>query len=132
MAAAGVPTRTLQEWMGHRDLQTTLVYADYAASPHEAAMLEKALAPTSASDELRDELRDNSSVAPSEAAGSGSVSELGRQDSNLGSRDQYNPGNRPERRSPHSSVDRGPSRAPDTREDRPRIEPQADDGGDGA
>ncbi len=30
MAAAGVPMRTLQEWMGHRDLKTTLIYADYA------------------------------------------------------------------------------------------------------
>ena len=30
MAAAGVPLRTLQEWMGHRDLRTTLIYADYA------------------------------------------------------------------------------------------------------
>lgn len=29
MAAAGVPLRTLQEWMGHRDFNTTLVYADY-------------------------------------------------------------------------------------------------------
>jgi hypothetical protein len=38
--------RTLQEWMGHRDLQTTLIYTDYAASPHETAMLERALNPT--------------------------------------------------------------------------------------
>ena len=30
MAAAGVPMRTLQEWMGHRDFTTTLVYADFA------------------------------------------------------------------------------------------------------
>jgi integrase len=30
MAAAGVPIRTLQEWMGHRDCKTTLIYADYA------------------------------------------------------------------------------------------------------
>ena len=45
MAADGVPMRTLQEWMGHRDLQTTLIYADYAASPHETAMLEDALNP---------------------------------------------------------------------------------------
>lgn len=36
MAAAGVPMRTLQEWMGHRDLQTTLIYADYAPSEREA------------------------------------------------------------------------------------------------
>jgi site-specific recombinase XerD len=27
MAAAGVPMRTLQEWMGHRDIQTTQRYA---------------------------------------------------------------------------------------------------------
>ena len=32
MAAAGVPMRTLQEWMGHRDLATTQLYADYAPS----------------------------------------------------------------------------------------------------
>jgi integrase len=36
MAAAGVPMRTLQEWMGHRDFKTTLIYADYAPSGHEA------------------------------------------------------------------------------------------------
>ena len=29
MAAAGVPLRTLQEWMGHRDFATMLVYSDY-------------------------------------------------------------------------------------------------------
>jgi integrase len=28
MAAAGVPMRTLQEWMGHRDIATTQRYAD--------------------------------------------------------------------------------------------------------
>jgi site-specific recombinase XerC len=32
MAAAGVPLRTPQEWLGHRDFQTTLVYADYQPS----------------------------------------------------------------------------------------------------
>ena len=42
MAAAGVPLRTLQEWMGHRDFKTTLIYADYQPSPHEAAFVEKA------------------------------------------------------------------------------------------
>jgi integrase len=41
-AAAGVPMRTLQEWMGHRDYKTTLVYADYAPRTHEQQMLEKA------------------------------------------------------------------------------------------
>jgi integrase len=37
IAAAGVSMRTLQEWMGHRDIETTQRYADYAPSPHEAA-----------------------------------------------------------------------------------------------
>jgi len=37
MAAAGVPLRTLQEWMGHRDYKTTLIYADYAPNPAGAA-----------------------------------------------------------------------------------------------
>jgi hypothetical protein len=36
MAAQGVPMRTLQEWMGHRDFKTTLIYADYAPSDREA------------------------------------------------------------------------------------------------
>ncbi|MGI8427740.1 MAG: tyrosine-type recombinase/integrase [Solirubrobacteraceae bacterium] len=42
MAGAGVPMRTLQEWMGHRDIQTTQRYADYAPSPVEAALVEAA------------------------------------------------------------------------------------------
>lgn len=33
MAAHGVPMRTLQEWMGHRNLATTEIYADYAPDP---------------------------------------------------------------------------------------------------
>jgi integrase len=41
-AAAGVPMRTLQEWMGHRRLSTTHLYADYAPSPHEATMVARA------------------------------------------------------------------------------------------
>jgi integrase len=32
-AATGVPMRTLQEWMGHRNLATTEIYADYAPDP---------------------------------------------------------------------------------------------------
>ena len=39
MAATGVPMRTLQEWMGHRDIATTQRYADYAPSPHEEEMV---------------------------------------------------------------------------------------------
>lgn len=43
MAAAGVPMRTLQEWMGHRDFKTTLIYADYAPAEHERELIERAL-----------------------------------------------------------------------------------------
>jgi integrase len=39
MAAAGVAIRTLQEWMGHRDIQTTMRYADYTPSTHEAELI---------------------------------------------------------------------------------------------
>jgi integrase len=42
MAAAGVPMRTLQEWMGHRDIQTTQRYADYAPNAREVEMVEAA------------------------------------------------------------------------------------------
>jgi len=43
MAAAGVPMRTLQEWMGHRNLATTEIYADYAPDPaYGAAFVEGA------------------------------------------------------------------------------------------
>jgi integrase len=41
-AAAGVPLRTLQEWMGHRDYKTTLIYADYAPRTHERELMERA------------------------------------------------------------------------------------------
>ena len=44
MAAAGVPLRTLQEWLGHRDLATTQLYADYAPSTREAEMVAVAFA----------------------------------------------------------------------------------------
>jgi integrase len=47
-AAAGVPMRTLQEWMGHAQLQTTEIYADYAPSSHEKEMVERAFAPPQA------------------------------------------------------------------------------------
>jgi len=46
MAAQGVPMRTLQEWMGHRDLSTTQVYADYAPdTANEREWVERAFAP---------------------------------------------------------------------------------------
>ncbi len=44
MAAAGVPMRTLQEWMGHRDIQTTQRYADYAPRARDAALVAAAFA----------------------------------------------------------------------------------------
>jgi site-specific recombinase XerD len=46
MAAQGVPMRTLQEFMGHRDFATTLIYADYSPSAHEAEWAEAAFAST--------------------------------------------------------------------------------------
>ena len=45
MAAAGVPMRTLQEWLGHRDFKTTLIYADYAPAANEAEIVNAAFAP---------------------------------------------------------------------------------------
>ena len=44
MAAAGVPLRTLQEWMGHRDFKTTLIYADYQPDAHERELVRRAFA----------------------------------------------------------------------------------------
>jgi integrase len=53
MAAQGVPMRTLQEWMGHRDFATTLIYADFAPNHRqETAWVEEAFAPDSPSDEV--------------------------------------------------------------------------------
>ena len=40
MAAAGVPMRTLQEWLGHRDFATTLIYADYQPGGREADLVD--------------------------------------------------------------------------------------------
>ncbi len=39
MAAAGVPMRTLQEWMGHKDIKTTERYADYAPRARDAELV---------------------------------------------------------------------------------------------
>lgn len=43
VAASGdVSMRTLQEWMGHRDAKTTLIYADYLPGEREAKILDDA------------------------------------------------------------------------------------------
>ena len=43
MAASGdVSLRTLQEWMGHRDAKTTLIYADYQPGEREAELISRA------------------------------------------------------------------------------------------
>ncbi|UGS37598.1 Tyrosine recombinase XerC [Capillimicrobium parvum] len=42
MAGAGVPMRTLQGWMGHRDFKTTLMYADYLPSEREVDLVDVA------------------------------------------------------------------------------------------
>jgi integrase len=44
LAGQGVPMRTLQEWMGHRDIQTTQRYADYCPNPGERDVVEAAFA----------------------------------------------------------------------------------------
>jgi integrase len=41
-AAAGVPLRTLQEWLGHRDLATVQRYASYSPNEGEVAMVDRA------------------------------------------------------------------------------------------
>ncbi len=42
MAAAGVPLRTIQHWIGHADSKTTQVYL-YQPSEHEAHTVNQAL-----------------------------------------------------------------------------------------
>jgi integrase len=42
VAAAGVPMRVLQAWMGHRDYRTTLIYADYEPGDEESGLVNAA------------------------------------------------------------------------------------------
>jgi integrase len=41
MAAQGVPLRTLQEWLGHRDLAMVQIYADYSPGRAEAEFVDR-------------------------------------------------------------------------------------------
>ncbi len=52
MAAVGTPMRTLQEWMGHRDIATTQRYADYAPSTREAELIAAAFGKSALTEEL--------------------------------------------------------------------------------
>jgi integrase len=42
LAANGVPIRTIQEWMGHEDIRTTQIYADYEPRKHETQSVNEA------------------------------------------------------------------------------------------
>jgi hypothetical protein len=42
LAASGQPLRTIQEFLGHADAKTTQIYAQYAPSQHEVAMVNTA------------------------------------------------------------------------------------------
>jgi integrase len=42
LAAAGVPLRTIQEYMGHADVKTTQIYMHYAPSEHEVEVVNDA------------------------------------------------------------------------------------------
>jgi integrase len=42
LAAAGVPLRTIQEYLGHADLKTTQIYAHYAPAEREVDMINQA------------------------------------------------------------------------------------------
>jgi len=53
MAAGGVPLGTLQAWMGHEKIDTTMIYAHYAPTAREAAQI-GAIFDAAAVDELHE------------------------------------------------------------------------------
>ena len=68
MAAAGVPMRTLQEWLGHRDIKTTMIYADYQASDQERELVERAFAGTNLGTNLSASQRNSEQLSTPEDA----------------------------------------------------------------
>ena len=42
MAAAGVPIRAIQQWLGHADIKTTQIYAHYQRTEHEVDVVNQA------------------------------------------------------------------------------------------
>jgi integrase len=66
MAAAGVPIRTLQEWMGHRDYSTTLIYADYSPSAGEVDLVNGAFAGTNSGTNLSETRGNSDQLNPAE------------------------------------------------------------------
>jgi integrase len=69
LAAKGVPMRTIQEWMGHRDIQTTQRYADYCPNPGERDVVEAAFARgTNPSTNLRPSVRNSEHLSAPNSA----------------------------------------------------------------
>ena len=55
MAASGADVLKIKHWMGHADIQTTMIYMHYAPAPDESAMVDRAFAPNgSTSSRTRD------------------------------------------------------------------------------
>ena len=69
MAAAGVPMRTLQEWMGHAPINTTLICADYSPSEHENAIAERAFGSNPGSNLSRTDSNSDQLSVPDSAEG---------------------------------------------------------------